>query len=163
MFAAGKAHLFLAQLNGDDLAGVMVYTLGSKMWYQYGASRSEGRNLMAANLLQWEVMRWGKRRGFTSYDMLAVPSPPHLQEDHPWWGLYRFKNGFGGHMLDTVGTSDLVYDRRVQHSGVAWSQPIVAGITYTRKRLLLAVPLPPRKRRTSSSRTARRWRSWRVV
>ena len=107
MVTAGHAHLFMGRREGEDLAGIMVYILGHKMWYQYGASRTEGRNLMAAPLLQWEVMRWARARGVRSYDMLAVPSPPHLNEDHPWWGLYRFKNGFGGHMLDTVGTSDV--------------------------------------------------------
>jgi lipid II:glycine glycyltransferase (peptidoglycan interpeptide bridge formation enzyme) len=114
MLAAGHAHLFLARSrSSEDLAGLMVYTLGAKMWYQYGASRTEGRNLMPAPLLQWEVMRWGKQHGITSYDMLAVPSPPHLDESHPWWGLYRFKSGFGGHLLDTVGTSDLPYRPRL--------------------------------------------------
>jgi len=112
MYAAGQAHLFLARHEGQDLAGIMVYTLGTKMWYQYGASRTEGRNLMPAPLLQWEVMRWARGQGITLYDMLAVPSPPHLDESHPWWGLYRFKNGFGGQMLDTVGTADVALHRR---------------------------------------------------
>ena len=55
----------------------MVYTLGDKMWYQYGASRSEGRNLMPAPLLQWEVMRWGARHA----DMLSERPDGGLQLD----------------------------------------------------------------------------------
>jgi lipid II:glycine glycyltransferase (peptidoglycan interpeptide bridge formation enzyme) len=104
---AGRAHLFFAMHEGDRLAAMLVYTLGRKYWYMLGASTNYKRNLMPSHLLQWEVMRWAKQRGFTSYDMVAVPSPDDLNETNSLYGVYRFKAGFGGEIEDFVGCLDL--------------------------------------------------------
>lgn len=111
MRQAGHAHLFVARHNEEVLAALGAYVLGNKCWYMYGASRTEGRHLMPAPLLQWEVMRWARQRGATLYDMLAVPTPDNRQEGDPWWGLYRFKSGFGGRSLDTPGTLQISYNK----------------------------------------------------
>lgn len=108
---AGLGRLFVARYQGQMMAALVAYTLGTKCWYMYGASQTEGRNLMPAHVLQWEVMRWAKGQGATLYDMLAIPTAEHRQEGDPWWGLYRFKSGFGGYPLDTVGSLELAYNR----------------------------------------------------
>ncbi len=111
MYDAERAHLFLAKHEGDALAGMLIFTLGDKYWYQYGASSSEKRNLMPMYLLQWEVMRWAKARGFAYYDMVAIPNPDNLNESDPMWGLYRFKSGFGGEVREFTGALDLTIRR----------------------------------------------------
>jgi peptidoglycan pentaglycine glycine transferase (the first glycine) len=107
MYKAGRAHLFFATHEGERLAAMLVYVLGHKYWYMLGASTNEKRNLMPSHLLQWEVMRWAKRHGVTHYDMVAVPSPDDLHESNSLYGVYRFKAGFGGEMVDFVGCLDL--------------------------------------------------------
>jgi lipid II:glycine glycyltransferase (peptidoglycan interpeptide bridge formation enzyme) len=67
---------------------------------------------MAPHLLQWEAMRWLRARGVTGYDLVAVPPRAKLREDHPLFGLYRFKSGFSDHITEFVGTWDLVSDAR---------------------------------------------------
>lgn len=111
MYGAGRAHLFFATHGGERLAAMLVYTFGHKYWYMLGASTNEKRNLMPTHLLQWEVMRWAKRRGITYYDMVAVPSPDNLDESHSLYGVYRFKVGFGGEIEDFVGCLDLSVKR----------------------------------------------------
>ena len=103
----GRAHLFFATHEGDRLAGILVYTFGRKYWYILGASTNEKRNLMPPYLLQWEVMRWAKSQGLECYDMMAVPSPNEVDENHPLYGVYRFKVGFGGGIADYIGCFDL--------------------------------------------------------
>jgi lipid II:glycine glycyltransferase (peptidoglycan interpeptide bridge formation enzyme) len=53
-------------------------------------------------------MKWAKERGFTHYDLGAVPSPNNLDdESHPLHGVYKFKVGFGSELVDFVGCWDL--------------------------------------------------------
>lgn len=105
---AGQAHLFFAMHERDRLAGVFVGNLGHKCWYQYGASTNHKRNLKSTHLLQWEVMEWAKRHNITYYDMVSIPSPSELHnENHPLYGVYKFKASLGGQVADFVGCLDL--------------------------------------------------------
>jgi lipid II:glycine glycyltransferase (peptidoglycan interpeptide bridge formation enzyme) len=117
MSEAGRSHLFFATHEGEKLAGMLLYTFGTKYWYMTGASSNEKRNLMPTYLLQWEVMRWAKAQGITYYDMVAVPNPDNLREDDSLWGVYRFKAGFGGEIKEFLGVLDLPV-RKVRAS--AW-------------------------------------------
>src|SRR5262249_45347159 len=58
----GNCELLLAERGGKPLAALMVFALGRRAWYLFGASSDEGRNLMPAYLLQWEAIRWAKSR-----------------------------------------------------------------------------------------------------
>jgi lipid II:glycine glycyltransferase (peptidoglycan interpeptide bridge formation enzyme) len=107
MHDAGRGHLFFAEHEGTPLAGMYVFTFGEKYWYMYGASSDEKRNLKPNYILQWEVMRWAKERGLTHYDMVGVPKPEDLDESSSLWGVYKFKEGFGGELVDTIGCFDL--------------------------------------------------------
>ncbi|MDP9382483.1 MAG: peptidoglycan bridge formation glycyltransferase FemA/FemB family protein [Chloroflexota bacterium] len=107
MYDNDRARLFFAEHGGERLAGILIYTFGKRYWYMHGASSNEKRNLMPTYLLQWEVMRWAKSQGITCYDMVAVLNPGELREDHPKYGLYRFKIGFGGEVNEFLGCLDL--------------------------------------------------------
>jgi lipid II:glycine glycyltransferase (peptidoglycan interpeptide bridge formation enzyme) len=111
MHDAGQGHLFFAKHGGTPLAGMFVFTFGEKYWYMYGASSDKKRNLKPNYLLQWEVMRWAKRRGLTHYDMVGVPKPEDLDESSSLWNVYKFKEGFGGEIADSLGCFDLPVKR----------------------------------------------------
>ncbi|HZB83182.1 MAG TPA: peptidoglycan bridge formation glycyltransferase FemA/FemB family protein [Rubrobacteraceae bacterium] len=111
MHDAGQGHLFFAKHGGTPLAGMFVFTFGEKYWYMYGASSDKKRNLKPNYLLQWEVMRWAKRRGLTHYDMVGVPKPEDLDESSSLWNVYKFKEGFGGEIADSLGCFDLAVKR----------------------------------------------------
>jgi peptidoglycan pentaglycine glycine transferase (the first glycine) len=111
MHDAGQGYLFFASHEGTPLAGMYVFTFGEKYWYIYGASSDEKRNLKPNYLLQWEVMRWARGRGLTHYDMVGVPKPEDLDESNSLWSVYKFKEGFGGELLDTLGCYDLPVKR----------------------------------------------------
>jgi lipid II:glycine glycyltransferase (peptidoglycan interpeptide bridge formation enzyme) len=107
MHDAGQGRLFFAEHEGTPLAGMYVFTFGEKYWYMYGASSDEKRNLKPNYVLQWEVMRWAKQRGLTHYDMVGVPKPEELNEGSSLWNVYKFKEGFGGELVDSLGCYDL--------------------------------------------------------
>jgi peptidoglycan pentaglycine glycine transferase (the first glycine) len=113
---AGQGRLFLAEYAGRVLAGLLAVALGDTACYLYGASSDEGRELMPSYLLQWEAMVWARERGCRFYDLWGVPDEdePTLEAEFAQrgdglWGVYRFKRGFGGRLVRTVGAWDLVY------------------------------------------------------
>ncbi len=101
---ANLAQLFIAEYEDQPLAGLILFRFGKKVWYMYGASRNLHRNLMPNHLLQWEAMRWAKAQGCTVYDLWGAPDV--LDESDPLWGVYRFKEGFGGRFVRHIGAYD---------------------------------------------------------
>jgi peptidoglycan pentaglycine glycine transferase (the first glycine) len=107
----------LAAYHQDQLlASLMVFSHGSTAIYLYGASFDLERQRMPTYLLQWEAMRWARARGCTTYDLWGVPDTEQavLERDFPkrqdgLWGVYRFKRGFGGRLVRSVGAWDRVY------------------------------------------------------
>ncbi len=113
---AGLAELLLAEFEGKPLAALMVFAVGKRSWYLYGASNDEQRNRMPTYLLQWEAMKWAKARGCTQYDLWGVPDAkePELEAQFEnrhdgLWGVYRFKRGFGGEVKRAAQALDRVY------------------------------------------------------
>jgi lipid II:glycine glycyltransferase (peptidoglycan interpeptide bridge formation enzyme) len=110
--------LFVAELDGEPLAALMVFAHGRRAWYLYGASTDRERNRMPTYLLQWEAMRWAKSRGCDQYDLWGVPDvdldvleAEFEKRRRGLWGVYRFKRGFGGKLSRSAGAWDRVYLR----------------------------------------------------
>jgi lipid II:glycine glycyltransferase (peptidoglycan interpeptide bridge formation enzyme) len=99
-----QAELLLAEVEGEAVAGLMLFFYGQTAWYLYGASTQEQRHLMPNHLLQWQAIRRAKARGCTCYDMWGAPD--NFDETDRMWGVYRFKQGFGGQVLQGLGAFD---------------------------------------------------------
>jgi len=82
---------------------------GDKVWYLYGASSNEHRNLMPNYLLQWSMIQWAIENNCRVYDFRGVSGD--ISEDNPHYGLYRFKKGFGGDFTEFVGEYDYVQNK----------------------------------------------------
>ena len=117
LWDADQGRFFAAEHEGDTLAIAYFFDLGDKLWYMYSGSTSHKQNLNPAYLLQWEAIRWAKERGITYYDMVSVPPPGQRDESHPAYGVYRFKKGFGGEILEFIGCMDLPVKPRL---AAAW-------------------------------------------
>ena len=109
--------LLIAEVEGSPLAALMVFARGTRAWYFYGASSNDYRNFMPTYVLQWEALRWARRRGCKEYDLWGVPDVDGetLENDFSsrsdgLWGVYRFKRGFGGEVRRTPGPWDRVYN-----------------------------------------------------
>ena len=104
----GQTELFMAYYEGEAIAGTLAFRMGDKAWYIYGASANSHRNLMPNYLIQWTMIEWAKAQGCTMYDFRGVPG--HVAEDHPLYGLVKFKKGFGGKYTEFIGEYDLVFN-----------------------------------------------------
>jgi lipid II:glycine glycyltransferase (peptidoglycan interpeptide bridge formation enzyme) len=100
----GLAHLLLAEVEGEVVAGLILFTLGATAWYMYGASSNRHRKHMPNYLLQWEAIRCAKAAGCTLYDLWGAPD--NLDESDPMWGVVRFKLGLGGELARGLGAWD---------------------------------------------------------
>ena len=105
------ARLYMAYADDRPIAGTLAIAYGDKVWYLYGASANEARNLMPNYLLQWNMIQWALERGARIYDFRGVSGD--LSEDNPLYGLYKFKKGFGGEFTEFVGEMDLVLKKPV--------------------------------------------------
>ena len=93
--------LLMAYHDGKPISGVIPIFYGNKTWYLYGASSNEHRNLMPNYLLQWEMIKMAIARKDDVYDFRGVSGV--VDENHPQYGLYRFKKGFGATFTVFVG------------------------------------------------------------
>jgi lipid II:glycine glycyltransferase (peptidoglycan interpeptide bridge formation enzyme) len=103
---APAARIFLADYQGQVIAGTLAFLCGDRVWYLYGASSNSLRNVMPNHLLQWTMIRWAKEQGCSLYDFRGVPGSAG-QDDH-LAGLYRFKKGFAAAFTEFIGEYDLV-------------------------------------------------------
>jgi peptidoglycan pentaglycine glycine transferase (the first glycine) len=105
--AQRQARLLLAEHDGQMLAGIFVSLFGSEGIYMYGASSNEQRQLMPNYLLQWEAIRWAKQQGATRYDFWGIPNTE--DEEEAMAGVYRFKRGWGGRVVQFLGGYEVRY------------------------------------------------------
>ncbi|MEJ2487654.1 MAG: peptidoglycan bridge formation glycyltransferase FemA/FemB family protein [Anaerolineales bacterium] len=95
----------IAEVEGNPVAGLMLFTFGKTARYIYGMSKDEHRNLMPTYLIQWEAIRLAKEKGCTVYDLWGAPD--EFTPNDSMWGVYRFKKGLGGQVVRTIGAWDL--------------------------------------------------------
>ena len=104
-----NVRVYLACHEGDVLAGIITYFSEKEGVYLYGASSNIKRNLMPAYSLQWRAIRDARLSGCKTYDFYGIP--PVEDPNHPMYGLYRFKTGFGGVIVHRAGSFDFPVKR----------------------------------------------------
>ena len=103
-FEAGLAEPLIAEVEGEPVGAVVIFRFGGRAWYFHGMSLDEHRDKMFNYRLQWEAMLRAKAGGCSTYDMWGAPDA--FSAADPLWGVYRFKDGFGGHVTRTLGAWD---------------------------------------------------------
>lgn len=116
LFAPDRCTLLIAEAEAEPLAALLVFSQGQTAYYFYGASSNTQRQLMAPYLVQWAAIRWAQSRGNRCYDLWGIPDadPATLEAEFEQrrdglWGVYRFKRGFGGQHVESIGAFDYVY------------------------------------------------------
>jgi lipid II:glycine glycyltransferase (peptidoglycan interpeptide bridge formation enzyme) len=132
---AGRCELLLAEFEGQLLAAVMAFACGGRAWYLYGASSDQERQRMAPYLAQWAAMRWARAGGAACYDLWGVPDEAEAvleagfeQRRDGLWGVYRFKRGFGGRLVRTIGAWDRLYNPLLYRAYLLYIQQRSLGL-----------------------------------
>ncbi|MBF8281663.1 MAG: FemAB family protein [Anaerolineales bacterium] len=100
----GLAQPFIAEVEGEPVGALILFKFARTAWYMYGMSREAHREKMPNHLLQWEAMRWAKAAGCETYDFWGAPD--EFTEADPMWGVWKFKEGFGGQVVRHIGAWD---------------------------------------------------------
>jgi len=101
------AYLLTARYRNKTLVCWILFIFKDTLYYPYGASSSQYRETMASNLMMWEAIKFGKKLGLKKFDMWGALGPNPDPKD-PWYGFHRFKQGYGGELIELVGSYDLV-------------------------------------------------------
>jgi len=101
-----ELRIYIADHEGDSLSSAIALNYGGKMFYIYGASSNEKRNLMPNYLMQWEMIKWGLENKCNNYDFGGVFE--FTNEN----GLFKFKSGFCKQegVTEYIGEIDKVYN-----------------------------------------------------
>ncbi|MDD3304150.1 MAG: peptidoglycan bridge formation glycyltransferase FemA/FemB family protein [Clostridia bacterium] len=101
--------IYIAKHEDDYLSAAIAINYGKELFYLYGASSNEKRNLMPNYLMQWEMIKWGLETECKKYNFGGVL---HLDEQN---GLYKFKIGFckKDGITEYIGEIDKVYDKKM--------------------------------------------------
>lgn len=108
---ANMADFLIAEIGDKPLAAVIVLRFAGKAWYMYGMSTDLHREKMPNHLLQWRAMLKARQEGCHAYDMWGAPDI--FDPSAEMWGVFRFKEGFGGEVVRYIG---------------AWDMPVRSGI-----------------------------------
>ena len=103
-FNAGLAEPLVAEVEGQPVGGAVIFRFGGRAWYMHGMSLDAHREKMFTYRLQWEAMLRAQAAGCHTYDMWGAPDT--FDKSDPMWGVYRFKDGFGGQVVRTLGAWD---------------------------------------------------------
>ena len=112
MSQAGIAHLLTAKYEGKVLVAWILFVFKNTLYYPYGASTRENRDVMASYSMMWEAINFGKKNGCTAFDLWGTPGP-NPSFTNPWLGFHHFKEGFGAKLYESIGTWDLVTNQPV--------------------------------------------------
>ena len=96
----------IAEVEGEPVAAIFLFMFAGRAYYVYGMSRNVHRERMPTYLLQWDAIKRAKAAGCSMYDLWGAPEV--FDESDSMWGVYRFKEGFGGEVARTLGAYDFV-------------------------------------------------------
>ena len=121
----GLAVPLLAEVDGEVVAALIMFLFRGRATYMYGMSSGDHSEKMPNYLLQWEAICRAKKSGCSVYDFWGAPD--RFVPQDPLWGVWRFKAGFRGRVVRTLGAWDfpcrrngyLLYSRAMPYAQMA--------------------------------------------
>ncbi len=93
------ARLLTARFRKQIITTWILFQWKDMLYYPYGASTYEHKNVMANNLMLWEAIRLGKKEKLKIFDLWGR---------EPGKGFTDFKQGYNPKVVEFLGTWDLV-------------------------------------------------------
>lgn len=108
----GHAKFLFAHFNGKIVAGWIFLLFNNGIYTYMSASLKEHHNLHVNTLLQWKILLYGLENSYEFCDLMGAPGEE--QRNHPEYGLYIFKKGFGGKPHEIMFYSKVFSKRRLK-------------------------------------------------
>ena len=92
------------------LSAAMFMLYGDEVVYLFsGSDEKYMRDYNAQYELQWHMIRYASEKNFKRYNFYGIHGLP--DDAHPD-GVYEFKKGFGGQVIEMIGTYELPIDHK---------------------------------------------------
>lgn len=88
------------------LGGSMFLHYGTEMLYLFGGSYADFMYMNPQYLIQWYSLQYALDHGCDVYNFYGIDG--HIKEDGEMHGVYEFKKGFDGNVVEYIGEFDLV-------------------------------------------------------
>lgn len=102
----GSGAFYFAKHNNKPVSTAFIITFGNSGYYHQGATLLDDPKIPVAYVLQWEIIKDLKKNGFYFYNFWGIS--PENKPAHPWYGLSKFKRGFGGSEVEYMHAQDLI-------------------------------------------------------
>jgi len=103
----GMMKIFHAIYQQTILVSWVMFVFHDRLYYPYGASSDLYREVMASNLMLWEMIKFGQANKLKTFDLWGALAP-NADPKHPWYGFHRFKASYGGKLMVSLGSYDCV-------------------------------------------------------
>lgn len=105
-----EVKFLLAEVEIDKkitpLSTAMFMTYGDEVVYLFsGSDEKYMHEYNAQYLIQWRMIKYASENGFKKYNFYGIQGLP--DKNSKGYGIYRFKKGFGGHVVELVGSFEL--------------------------------------------------------
>ena len=108
IFPKDTLRIFEAVYQDEVLTAWILFKFNGKLYYPYGASGNNHRELMPNNLIMWEAIKYGKELNCSVFDLWGCLGPNPNTADS-WYGFHKFKAGYNPQLVEYIGTFDFVY------------------------------------------------------
>lgn len=107
-------YFLIMEFNGIPLSAWMLFIYDGALYYPYGGSSTEYRNLQPNSLVGWEAIKFGKKHNCEYFDMWGAAYDLEDKDD-PYYGFTDFKRKFGGQHVQYIDSYDLVINAPAYH------------------------------------------------
>jgi len=105
----GQIAIFSATLSNEIISSAIIVFYGKEAFYHHGASSSKYSRIPASYLMLWNAISEAKKRGCAIFNFYGIVEN---KPNHPWSGLSKFKQGFGGYKKEFVHCQDYIIRKK---------------------------------------------------
>ena len=97
--------------HGDKIlmASSMFIIYPNEVIYLYSGSFDHFMKYNPQYLIQWEIIKYTIKNKIPRYNFYGIDGD--FSKDNPMYGVYEFKKGFGGEVIELVGEFDLIINK----------------------------------------------------
>ena len=112
----GEVKFLLAEAEIDgkmtDLSAAMFMLYGDEIVYLFsGSDEKYMRDYNAQYLIQWYMIKYASEKSFSRYNFYGINGLPDPNSKD--YGIYDFKKGFGGKVVELIGSFELSVNKPV--------------------------------------------------
>ena len=106
----------LNKKHGDVilLGGILFLVHGNEVLSLVGGSYEEFMEFQSAYTVHWAGCKYAIENGYKRYNFYGITGD--FREENPLYGLYLFKRGYGGRVVELIGEFDLVISKFWYHT-----------------------------------------------